>query len=254
MDATSVGPLAPVEDAAPAAGADLAVSASSSKFTNGSWCAFGFGLPRRRMGRLGSLMGSSRSEVLVVAGVDALAASFVESFEAVGFAESALLDSFVEAFEAVESFEALCVASFEPGVGALEAGAPVELDGDEEDAGAGDVDDEGCDDVDDAAVPVEGTDVVLDVDVAAPVVAVPVDGVVVEPAAGFDSSLSAVPAARRCSTGRSSLFSSSIIGSEYFLCVSGVFAPAGSHVPSAIQSWRSCPGCVMVKRPCDTPV
>lgn len=60
----------------------------------------------------------------------------------------------------------------------------------------------------------------------------PVAGV----AAGFDSSLSASPPGRRCSTGRSSFPPSSITGGEY-LCVSVLgFAPSGSHVPSAIHS------------------
>src|SRR5450631_188515 len=56
----------------------------------------------------------------------------------------------------------------------------------------------------------------------------------------------------RCSTGGASL--SSITGVEYFLLFSEAFAPAGSHDPSAIQRWFSCPGCVMVNTPCDTPV
>jgi hypothetical protein len=153
------------------------------------------------MGRLGSLIGWSQSEVWFAAVEDGLAASFVG-----------------------------------PEVGALEVGALVEdADGDEVAGGAEDVDDEGCDDVGDAAVPAEGADGALVVDVGAPVVAVPVEGAVVEPAAGLDSSLSAAPAARRCSTGRSSLLSSSITGGAYFFDVSGGLAPAGSQVPSAIQ-------------------
>ena len=59
--------------------------------------------------------------------------------------------------------------------------------------------------------------------------------------------------ARRCSTGGASLSSSAILGSEYFFFFSGIFVPAGNHVPSAIQAWFSCPGCVIVNTPCDTP-
>lgn len=52
----------------------------------------------------------------------------------------------------------------------------------------------------------------------------------------FDSSLSAAPSLRRCSTGRPlPLSSSSMTGGAYFLVLVCIFAPSGNQVPSAIQ-------------------
>lgn len=115
-------------------------------------------------------------------------------------------------------------------------------------ADGGAVDDEDVDPEDEAVEGVLG---------APEVVAVPVEaeGAVVEAAgaAGFASSLSVDPGAR-CSTGRSSLLPSSITGAAYFLDVSAPLVPVGTHVPSAIQVCSSCPGCVIVKVPCEMPV
>ena len=52
----------------------------------------------------------------------------------------------------------------------------------------------------------------------------------------FESSLSAAPSLRRCSTGRSLLLSSSTMtGGANFLVLVCAITPSGNHVPSAIQ-------------------
>ena len=117
-----------------------------------------------------------------------------------------------------------------------------------------------CDVVWDAVgVPVVGAPagaapVVLELDVLEPVEFVLFVEGLAGGIAGFSSSLSLLSdPACRWSTGRSSFGSSSMTGAEYFLVFSGACSPARSHVPSAIQVWLSCPGCVMVNSPCDMP-
>ena len=214
------------------------------------------GLPRRRMGRLGSLIGWSKSDVLVAGSRLSALGPWLSVFGSRLSAFGAWLGEGADAGVDVEDVVGGVVVE---DAGGEDAEGVDVLDCD--DVEGAEVPVEGCDD-DGADAPVEGAgdgepvvaDGVLAVDDDVLVAGVLVEAAVVEPAAGLDSSLSAAPAARRCSTGRSSLFSSSITGGAYFFDVSGGLAPAGSQVPSAIQSWRSCPGCVMVNRPCDTPV
>src|SRR5258706_3562964 len=58
-------------------------------------------------------------------------------------------------------------------------------------------------------------------------------------------------ASPRCKRGGASL--SSILGVSYFLPFSGALVPAGSHVPSAFQTWLAFPGRGMVKKARGTP-
>src|ERR1700678_276488 len=59
---------------------------------------------------------------------------------------------------------------------------------------------------------------------------------------------------RRCSTGGPFLSSSAMTGVEYFLRLSFNRSPAGVQAPSAIQTWFSWPGWIIVKMPSETPL
>jgi len=152
-------------------------------------------LPRRRMGRFGSLIGSSSE-------ADDLE---LEELEDEGFEESLPFD--VEA--------GLVLA--EPEL--VEPGEVEEPEG-EDDVVEGEaevVDGEGPVEVGDA-----GGELLAVVEFVFP--------------DDFDSSLSAVPSLRRCSTGRPLLLSSSsMTGGVYFLVLVCAIMPSGNHVPSAIQ-------------------